>query len=191
MLLDYNDPTETEECVASLSVGNVNSQSITYRLLAVLLRALLVMVLAGACWLVYKKLPSDGAGDPAPAGSGQTTVQIILRPSSEISAAALDIPVEISPVDLLAVRQEYQAEPHGGKRFDEFRNERMNGRSSVTAKLNSRGEAFLVIPPGNWWVHAVLSANEDLEWRLPVTVTGHKQTVELTPQNAYTRSKSF
>ena len=169
----------------------MNSQSVTYRLLAILLRASLVIVLAGACWLVYQKLPSDGATNPVPAGSGQTTVQIILRPSTEISAAALDIPVEISPVDLIAVRQEYQAEPHAGKRFDEFRNERMNGRFPVTAKLNRQGEAFVAIPPGKWWVHAALSANEDLEWRLPITISGFKQTVELTPQNAYTRSKSF
>jgi hypothetical protein len=169
----------------------VNSQGITYRLLAILVRAALVVGLAGACWLVYKKLPSDGASNPVPAGSGQTTVQIILRPPPEISAAALDIPVEISPVDLIAVRQEFQAEPHAGKRFDEFRNERMNGRSPVTAKLNSQGEASVAIPPGDWWIHAVLSANEDLEWRLQITISGFKQTVELTPQNAYTRSKSF
>ena len=33
--------------------------------------------------------------------------------------------------------------------------------------------------------------DEQLEWRLPVTVGGAKQTIELTPQNAYTRSKTF
>jgi hypothetical protein len=37
----------------------------------------------------------------------------------------------------------------------------------------------------------MLDGEEQLEWRLPVTVIGAKQIVELTPQNAYTRSKSF
>ena len=39
------------------------------------------------------------------------------------------------------------------------------------------------------WVPGI--GNEDLEWRLHITITGYKQTIELTPQNAYTRSKSF
>ena len=29
------------------------------------------------------------------------------------------------------------------------------------------------------------------EWRLPVNVTGRRQTVELTPENASERTKSF
>ena len=168
----------------------MNSQSITYHLLAIILRAALVIALVGAGWLVYKKLPNDGVGDAA-TGSGQTTVEILLRPSPEMEAAALDVPIEISPVDLVSVKQEYQAEPHTGKRFDEFRNERMRGRSLITTRLNKQGRASVAIPPGDWWVHAILSGDEDLEWRLHITITGYKQTIELTPQNAYTRSKSF
>jgi hypothetical protein len=48
-----------------------------------------------------------------------------------------------------------------------------------------------MLTPGNWWLHAKLSGLEEVEWRLPLTITGEKQTVELTPQNAYTRSRSF
>ena len=166
------------------------SRSITYHLLAIILRAALVIALVGAGWLVYKKLPNDGAGNAA-TGFGQTTVEIVLRPSPEMEAAALDVPIEISPVDLVSVKQEYQAEPHTGKRFEEFRNERMRGRSLITTRLNKQGQASLVIPPGDWWVHAILSGDEDLEWRLHITITGYKQTIELTPQHAYTRSKSF
>jgi hypothetical protein len=166
------------------------SQTIIYHLLAIVGRAALVIALVGAGWLVYKELPNDSAGNAA-TGSGQTTVEIVLRPSSEIEAAALDIPIEISPVDLVLVKQEYQAEPHTGKRFEEFRNERMKGRTLITTRLNKQGQASVTIPPGDWWVHAIQSGNEDLEWRLHIKITGYKQTVELTPQNAYTRSKSF
>ena len=166
------------------------SQRITYHLLAIILRAALVIALVGAGWLVYRNLPNDGAGNAA-TGFSQTTVEIVLRPSPEMEASALDVPIEISPVDLVSVKQEYQAEPHTGKRFEEFRNERMRGRSLITTRLNKQGQASVTIPPGDWWVHAILSGDEDLEWRLHITITGYKQTIELTPQNAYTRSKSF
>ena len=168
----------------------MNSQSIIYHLVAIILRAALVIALVGAGWLVYKELPNDGASNAA-SGSGQTTVEIVLRPSPDMEAVALDIPIEISPVDLVSVKREFQAEPHTGKRFEEFRNERMQGRSLITTRLNKQGQASVTISPGTWWVHAILSGDENLEWRLPVTITGYKQTIELAPQNAYTRSKSF
>src|SRR5207247_8853219 len=102
-----------------------------------------------------------------------------------------DVTVDIASGYRGSVKQEYQAEPHTGKRFEEFRNERMRGRSLITTRLNKKGQASVTIPPGDWWVHAILSGDEDLEWRLHITITGYKQTIELTPQNAYTRSKSF
>ena len=67
----------------------------------------------------------------------------------------------------------------------------MNGRTPVNARLDPQGQANIVISPGAWWVHAVLSGEEDLEWRLPINVSGPKQVIELTSQNAYGRTKSF
>jgi hypothetical protein len=49
----------------------------------------------------------------------------------------------------------------------------------------------VVISPGNWWLHAQLSGEENLEWLLPLNVGGVKQIVELTSQNVYTRTRSF
>jgi hypothetical protein len=69
--------------------------------------------------------------------------------------------------------------------------ERMKGRSPVNARLDKQGHGSVSLPPGNWWLHATISGDEQLEWRLPVTVVGSKQVIELTPQNAYTRSKTF
>jgi len=37
----------------------------------------------------------------------------------------------------------------------------------------------------------LLSGDEELEWRLPIKVSGRKQTVELTSQNIYARTRSF
>ena len=171
-------------------VRKVNSQSIFYRVLALLVRAALLVTLAGAGWIVYQRLPaSDSARDTNAAG--QTTVQIILRRSSDIQATAIDIPIEMSPVDIVAVRHEFFVEPRAGQRFDEFLHDRMNGRSEVKTRLDGQGRASVLVPPGNWWLHAVLPGEVDLEWRLPITISGNRQTIELTLENAYTRSKSF
>ena len=176
-------------------ISKVNPQSIFYRALALLVRAALLVALAGGGWIVYQRLPaSDSLGSTNAAR--QTVVQIILRRSPDIEAAALDIPIELSPVDVLAVKHEFFVEPRAGQRFDEFLQERMlqermKGRSTIKTKLDAEGHASIMMAPGNWWVNAVLPADADLEWRLPVTVSGDKQTVELTLQNAYTRSKSF
>jgi hypothetical protein len=89
------------------------------------------------------------------------------------------------------VRHEFFTEPRAGKRFDDFLKDRMRGRSPVSGKLDKQGNGTVVLPPGNWWLHAKLSGEQELEWRLPVTVTGQHQTIELNPQNAYTRSKTF
>ena len=155
-----------------------------------MLRAALVVALAGAGWVIYIKLPNNGPTTSANT-SGQATVQIILQPPQDMGNAARDIPIEISPVDIVAVRHEFFVEPRPGQRFLEFLQQRMNGRALINTKLDTQGRASITVAPGSWWLHAVLSGEEDLEWRLPLTVTSGKQTVELNPQNAYTRSKSF
>jgi len=141
-------------------------------------------------WLVYRNLPRQNSSNPE-ATDAQTTLQIVLRPSANSGAEALDISVELYPVDLVAVRHEYFTEPRAGKRFDDFLSERMKGRTPVAAKLDKQGHTSVVVSPGSWWLHAQLSGEENVEWRLPLSVAGRKQTVELTSQNAYTRTKSF
>jgi hypothetical protein len=162
----------------------------TYHGLAILvLRAGLVFILIGAGWLIYKRLP-EGASELTP-GNANATLQIILGQASDTSASNLDIAVELYPVDIVAVRHEFFTEPRAGKRFEDFLKERMKGRSPISGRLDKQGRGTILLTPGNWWLHAKLTGDEDLEWRLPVSITGAKQTVELTPQNAYTRTKSF
>lgn len=168
----------------------MTSPSIALRLITLALRAALVGALIAAGWLVYRQLPSDTPTD-VPLTGGQTTLQLVLRQSPDMGGVLLDIPVEIYPVDIVAVRHEYFTERRAGKRFDDFLNERMNGRTPINARLDHRGQTSVSISPGAWWVHAVLSGEEDLEWRLPINVSGSKQVVELTTQNAYGRMKSF
>ena len=168
----------------------MKTQSIAYGLATWTLRAALLLGLFSSGWLVYQRLPNDIVSD-AENPNSKTTLQLVLHPLPEMGGIALDIPVELYPVDIVAVRHEYFTERRAGKRFDDFLNERMNGRTSINIRLDQRGQSSVAVSPGNWWVHAVLSGEEDLEWRLPINVSGATQTVELDPQNAYTRTKNF
>jgi hypothetical protein len=155
----------------------------------VALQALLVLLLFGAGWLIYRRLPASGAESDLHQQS--TNLQIVIRQTPESVGPSLDVAVSLYPVDIVAVRHEFFTEPPKGKRFEDFLKERMKGRSPVNARLDKQGNGSVSLPPGNWWLHATLSGDEQLEWRLPVTVVGTKQVIELTPQNAYTRSKTF
>lgn len=160
-----------------------------YRNVAILaLRVALVAGLFGAGWLVYSQLPATSSA--VREDFKATSVQIVLR-QPDNGGLALDVPVSLYPVDVIAVRHEFFTEPRAGKRFEDFLKERMKGRSPVNMKLDKQGQGSVMVAPGTWWLHAMLDGEEQLEWRLPVTVIGAKQIVELTPQNAYTRSKSF
>jgi hypothetical protein len=154
------------------------------------LRVGLVVVLLAAGWLIYKQLPPPATSEDDE-GSGPTTLQIVLRGDQNVPASFVDVPVELFPIDIVGVRHEFFAERRAGERFEDFLKQRMKGRAPIVGKLDPKGQTTLTVTPGNWWIHATLPGDEELEWRLPISVGGRKQIVELTPQNAYTRSKSF
>jgi hypothetical protein len=158
-------------------------------LIIVALQALLVLSLIGAGFLIYRRIPASGS--EAELNQQTTDLQIFIRQTPESVGPSLDVAVSLYPVDIVAVRHEFFTEPPKGKRFEDFLKERMKGRSPVNARLDKQGRGAVSLAPGSWWLHATLSGDEQLEWRLPVTVTGTKQVIELTPQNAYTRSKTF
>ena len=154
----------------------------------VALRIVLIAGLFGAAWFVYSSLPvtSSAVQD----NLKTTSLQIVLR-QPDNGGPELDVPVSLYPVDVVAARHEFFTEPRAGKRWEDFLKERMKGRSPVSMKLDKQGQGSVLLAPGPWWLHAMLAGDEQLEWRLSVKVIGAKQIVELTPQNAYTRSKSF
>src|SRR5690242_3767000 len=165
------------------------SPGIFRRLLIILLRMAFVLALAGGGWLVYRQLPVT-SGDLRSENARTTNLQIVM--SDVEDGAGPNVEVRLYPVDIVAVRHEFFTEPRAGKRFEDFLKERMRGRSPVSTTLDKQGHGSLVLPAGNWWLHAKkLSGDEEFEWRLPVTVTGAKQVIELTSQNAYTRSRTF
>lgn len=168
----------------------MTNPGIIFRLVTLVLQAALVLGLFSAGWMIYQRLPAHVA-NPTEEPASDTQIQLVMRPGPQMAGVALNVPVEFSPVDIVAVRNEYFTERRAGKPFPDFVTERSNGRRAVVARLDPGGRAQLNVGPGNWWVHATLVGEEDLEWRLPVNISGPKQTIELTPQNAYTRTKSF
>jgi hypothetical protein len=165
----------------------LKTNSFLLKFVTAALRVGLIAGLFAAGWFVYIKIPPSGTTESRIPRA--TSLQIVLQPGN--ASGAKDIAVELFPIDIVAVRHEYFAERRAGKRFEDFLKDRMNGRTPVTTRLDAEGKATLVVEQGNWWVHAQLNGQEDLEWRLPISVSEQQQTVELTPQNAYTRAKSF
>jgi hypothetical protein len=170
----------------------LNDPSTKRAILIVALRGALVAALAFAGWAVYRKLPQDESG-AARAGraSKETLLRIVLSREGLGDAGVADTSVELYSVDVAAARREFDDERRYGQRFEDFVTRRMGARQPVSAKLNGDGQAVVVVAPGRWWVHAKLAGANELTWRLPVNVSGREQTVELTPSNAYTRTKSF
>ena len=162
--------------------------SISYNLLTLFLRAALVVALFASGWLIYSKLPHENSPN-LKVNNGETQLQIVLRPSC--GNDALDISVEFYPFDIVAARHEYFTERRAGKGYYDFLNEQMKGRAPVAARLDKHGQGVVALSAGSWWLYAKLNGEENLEWRLHLDVAGPRQTVELTPQNIYTRTRSF
>src|SRR5229473_7659123 len=162
-------------------------ENLAVAVMKIVLGVALVGGMFGAGWNVYRRLPSDGsaamnlaATDPR----AETKLTVILR--SEITGATINSPVEIYPFDLVAAVREFNAMPHLAREFDDFLLRRMHGITPVKATTDNKGRAAATLNEGNWWLHAtaVLSGGETIEWRLPVSVAGREQTVELTMENA-------
>jgi hypothetical protein len=154
----------------------------------------LLAALFFAGWRIYRALPNDDAdGAPVAAtyGRGNTPVSIVM--GSGLSGALLNSPVELYPFDLAAAQREFQTSPQLGKTFDDFLARRMRGVTPVPAPTDGQGRAAANLGAGNWWLRATasLSSGETIEWRLPFAVSGRDQTVELTLENAYEKTKKF
>lgn len=154
----------------------------------------LVAALVAAVWGVYRRLPRDGRAvvGAADEHSGATLLRIRLRREGVgFNVSDEKISVQLYPINMAAARSEFDSERRPGQRFEDFANRLMGGRQPLSAELDARGEAALEVPPGRWWIHAALNGERELTWRLPVNVSGREKTVELTPDNAYTRAKRF
>ncbi len=169
-------------------------ESLAVAIVKIILGVALVGGIFGAGWNVYRRLPRDGAAAmnfAATDSRAETQLTVMLR--RDITGATMDSPIEIYPFDLVAAQREFQATPHLAKQFDDFLLRRMHGITPVKATADDAGRAVATVSAGNWWLRATagLSSGETVEWRLPVNIAGREQTVELTMENAYERTKKF
>jgi hypothetical protein len=147
------------------------------------------LFLAG--WNIYRRLPADGswARPEAYDTSADSELILILRGDTAIPSNAR---IEIYPIDYAAAQRDYSAAVRPGKTFDDFLAQRMKGLLPVRAQFDEKGQAVAKLSAGNWWIRAkaILNTGEEIEWRLPVNV-GRGQSIELTNENAYERTRKF
>jgi hypothetical protein len=165
-----------------------NSPGVSRRVLILVLRVAFVAAIVGAGWLVYRELPATSSDVRQNART--TNLEIVLQQADD-GAGPLNVTVNLFPVDIVAAHHEFLSEPRPGKRLEDFLKERMKGRSPVSTQLDQQGHGSVTLTSGSWWLLAKLPGEEVIEWRLPVTVTGASQVIELTSHNAYTRSRTF
>ena len=151
----------------------------------------LLVSLFSAGWSVYRRLPPDGSRPEAFDTTTNSIVTIVLR--SDSAATPVNAQVEIYPLDFAAVQRDYSAVLRPGKNLDYFLAQRIKGLLPVRPQLDSNGRAVAKLSEGNWWIRATaaLAGGERIEWRLPIKVMGRGQTIELTSENAYERTKTF
>jgi len=163
-------------------------------IIRVILGIALVTALFIAGWNVYRRLPNDpdaGAGNISE--QGQTEVTIIKYDAPELDGKGNDVVIELFPVDVEALRRDFLEQVHPGKKFEDFLVQRMRGKTPVRVQLDATGRAVIKLTQGKWWLRASSTPadNESAEWRLPVSVIGSKQTIELTKENVSERTKKF
>lgn len=162
----------------------------------VLIRILLAIVLVGSLYLagrrIYWNLPADDVS-PRLAATEVSGAKSRLIVRNTIAAATLQSPVEIYRFDLEAARREFEDSPQLAKQFDEFLARRMRDVAPLKVETGRDGIATASLSAGDWWLRAraILNTGEQIEWRLPLVITNGDQTLDLSFDNAYERTKKF
>ena len=168
-------------------------ESLAVAIVKIILGVALVSGMFAAGWNVYRRLPGESLATNIVATDSRAETKLTVMLRGEISSATLSSSVELYPFDLAAAQREFQETPHLARQFDDFLLRRMHGITPVIPTSDGNARASAILNEGSWWLHATaaLSGGETIEWRLPISVTGREQTVELTMENAYERTKKF
>ena len=80
-----------------------------------------------------------------------------------------------------------------GKSLEDFLARRLQNVEPIKVRIDASGQAVARVSEGNWWMHATsaLTNGESMEWRVPLTISRNPQTIELSSDNAYERTKKF
>ena len=171
---------------------NQSQHVVAMTIVRILLGIALVAALFAAGWNVYRRLPADGSMAQPETYNANANSELTVIFQDSI-ARAVNTQVEFYPVDFVSLQRDFFSRVHPGKTFDDFLAQRMKGLAPVRAPLDEKGRAVAKLSEGNWWLRAAaaLNSGEKIEWRLPINVSGPAQTIELTTENAYERTKKF
>lgn len=159
-----------------------------------IVKIILALALLGslifAGWRVYRALP-PGADQTPPADATAAKSQLTINLRETVSGAQTN--VELYPIDYAATQKEFVLQGRPGKSFDEYLAQRLQKLSPVRVKIDQGGRASASLSEGQWWLRATCASGNDemMEWRLPITIAQSANTVELSSDNAYARTKKF
>ena len=142
-------------------------------------------------WNIYRRLPDDSPSNTRVNRNAEPGIEVTITLSVE--PAPIDSRVEVYPLDFAALQRDYFASPLAQKRFDDFLGRRLKGLEPVRARFDENKRANVKLTLGNWWVRATaeMPNGESLEWRLSINLSGQGQTLELTTENVYEKTKKF
>jgi hypothetical protein len=163
--------------------------------LLLVVRILLAIALLGglffAGYRIYEHLPADSSSITSEYNAPLSGTRVVVR--NTIRNATLHSPVELYHFDLPAARREFDESPRLAKQFDDFLSRRMHDVVPVKAQVTNDGIASTLLSRGDWWLRAIaqLDTGEEIEWRLPLIVRNRDQSIELSFENSYERTKKF
>jgi len=139
---------------------------------------------------IYRRLPASSAGfnQTLPGGTPRD-LTIVFNAAVSLS----EVRVRLYPIDFAAAERDYLTTRRSGKTLEDFLATRLKNVTPVNVAIDSSGRGVARVTEGSWWMHAFSArANgESMEWRVPLTIGQRPQTVELSLENAYERSKKF
>ena len=157
------------------------------RVLKLLLAIALIAAFFVAGWRIYRRLPSESTTFRMEGPPSQVTI-VLNNP-----AIADSTRLEFYPMDFAATQREFLMIGRPGRSFEEFLAARLKTLSPTRARFDQSGRAIAQLGAGQWWLRATTTgaSGELTEWRLPLTISQHAITVELSAENAYERTKKF
>ena len=169
--------------------NRVPEDSPAIRLIQIILAITLVGTLVGAGRRIYRTLPTAFVPGETLRSGAQQDLTIIFR----AAVSAGDTRVNLYPIDFSAAERDYLMNARPGKTLEDFLARRLQNVEPVNVSIDASGHAVARVSEGNWWMHATsaLTNGESMEWRVPLTIRERPQTVELSLENAYERSKKF
>ena len=157
------------------------------RILKLMLAIALLGGLFFAGWRIYRRLPNESM--TARIEGPQSQVTIVLNNPAIADSTRL----EFYPMDFAATQREFLINGRPGGSFEEFLAARLKTLSPTRGRFDQNGRAFAQLGAGQWWLRATTTGaiGELTEWRLPLTISQRAITIELSPDNAYERTKKF